>query len=69
MAAIERKWLTGTGRLLAALCLTALALTVLAAQLGVGGVAEADAGDHAAPAGPGAGRPRRPVAPTAVLLD
>ena len=63
------KWLTGTGGVLAALCLPALALTVLAPQLGGGGVAEADAGDHTGPAGPGAGRPRRPVAPTAVLLD
>lgn len=63
------KWLTGTGGFLAALCLPALALTLLAAQLGGGRVAEADAGDDASPAGHRAGRPRRPVAPAAVLLD
>lgn len=69
VTAVEMKRLTGTGGFLAALCLPALALTVLAPQLGGGRVAEADAGDGAGPAGHRAGGPRRPVAPTAVLLD
>ena len=64
-----RPVLTGARRLLALLSLASLALAVLAAQLGRGGVAEADPGDDARAASHRAGGPGRPVAPAAVLLD
>lgn len=61
--------LTGTRRLLALLGLSSFSLALLSSQLRGGRVAEADTGDDTFTTGDGAGRPGRPVAPAAVLLD